>query len=182
MLHVHHWPNSIYLWCTNDRHIGHIMSINYYYYLQPKLYDVHNGNNINDRHRRRRSSMSTHVHRLPTWIHVPVLVNGHTTSTVHRILINFLYGNLMWCGHVRMLLPSACLCTENKSPFQYTYVVTRIFFIHQNQSTSQYLCLRFVVVNAHQYKICVAVAWWWRHERKTNIVFMCGTIENSESK
>lgn len=33
----HHWPTPIYLWCTNDQHIGHIMSINYYYcyhYLQ----------------------------------------------------------------------------------------------------------------------------------------------------
>lgn len=28
----------IYLWCTNDRHIGHITSINYcYYYLQPNF-------------------------------------------------------------------------------------------------------------------------------------------------
>lgn len=160
------------------------MSINYYYYyLQPKLYDVHNGNNINDRHHRR-SSMSTHVRCSPTWMHVLVLMNGH--ATVHRILLNFLYGNLMrWsCTYASSI--GLFLCTENKSLFQFTYGATRIFFIHTNQSTSQYVtygCVSLLLMRINikyvETKWRVAVAMMVAAWTKTNIV---ETIESSESK
>lgn len=162
-----HWPVPIYLWCTNDQHIGHIMSINYYYYLQANFMMFIMG-----------TILMIAIVLDEGWTHVRQ--SSNTSCRALRVVGHGLINSLRQFDATVMPPPlTACVGVGvwvwktrrigySDPPMHCTRIST--WNAHESKHISVYLHYD-VSVEAHQYKICRRVE-CVEFERKP-ILFLC---------